>query len=180
MKQTARLGLLAIAIAAVPLTSAASKEPSPAPAPPDQIVAYHDSGVWEKDTQKAVDSATASLKAQLAKKPRKPAIVFDIDDTLESTYGCAARSNFERNAITICIATFDQTPIRPIWKLLRYAKRKKVAVFLITGRPDALRDGTLKQLKEAGLKGRYTLVTRPNDQFAQPPLPYKSGARKQV
>jgi predicted secreted acid phosphatase len=180
MRQTACIGLLALAVAAVPLASAASKEPKPAPAPPDQIVAYHDSGEWNKDTQAVVDSATKSLKAQLKKKPDQPAIVFDIDDTLESTYDCAARSNFDRGAITGCIATFDQTPIRPAWRLLRYAQKKKIALFLVTGRPDVLRRGTRKQLKEDGLRGGYTLVTRPNDELGKPAEDYKTQVRQDI
>jgi hypothetical protein len=51
--------------------------------------------------------------------------VFDIDDTLESTYACAKRGNFDRNAITACIANFDQQPIKPVWRLLRYGPEEE-------------------------------------------------------
>jgi acid phosphatase len=180
MNKPARLGLLALALAAVPLASAASREPTPAPAPPDQIAAYHDSGEWDKDTLAVVNAATKSLKAQLKKKLDKPAIVFDIDDTLESTYDCAKRGNFDRNAITVCILNFDQTPIKPTWKLLRYAQKNKVALFLITGRPDGLRAGTRKQLKEDGLRGRYTLVTRSDDELGKPAEEYKTQVRQDI
>jgi hypothetical protein len=40
----------------------------------------------------------------------------------------AARSNFDRNAITACQAQTDQTPIAPVWNLLKLAQKKKVAL----------------------------------------------------
>jgi predicted secreted acid phosphatase len=172
------LALVAAAVAAVPI-AASAKEP-PAPAPPDQITAYYESGAYAADLKKATDGATKSLKAQLKKKPKKPAIVFDIDDTLESTYDCAKRSNFDRTAITVCQAQFDQQPIKPVWALLKLAQKNKVAVYVITGRPEGLEQGTRDQLKKDGLKGKYTLIMRPNDEFGQPAQPYKAAERKEV
>jgi predicted secreted acid phosphatase len=167
------------AVAAIPFAAATASEPAQ-PATPEQIVAYHDSGEWDQDIATTTAAATKSLKSQLVKKPRKPAIVIDIDDTLESSYECMKRSNFERSSSALCVLNFDQTPIAPTWKLLKLAQKSKVAVYLITGRPDGLRDGTIKQLKEDGLKGRYVLVTRQNDQLGQPAAPYKTAARKAI
>jgi predicted secreted acid phosphatase len=180
MELRTRLGLLAVALSVVPVASTAlAKEPA-APAPPDQITQYYESGEYAADLKKATDGATKSLKAQLKKEPKKPAIVFDIDDTLESTYECAKRSNFDRTAITVCQAQFDQQPIKPVWKLLKLAQKNKVAIYVITGRPEGLEQGTRDQLKKDGLKGKYTLVLRPNDEFGQPAQPYKAAARKDI
>jgi predicted secreted acid phosphatase len=174
------LGLLAVTVSALPLAaSAPAKEPT-APAPPEQIVQYYEGGDYAADLKKATDSATKSLKAQLKKKPKKPAIVFDIDDTLESTYECAKKSNFERNAITVCQAQTDQQPIAPVWKLLKLAQKKKVALYIITGRPVGIAPGTRAQLKRDGLKGKYTLIQRPNNQFGQPAKGFKAAERKKI
>ena len=174
------LGLLAVAVTAVPLVATATAEEPAAPAPPDQVIQYYESGEFNTDLKKVTDSATKSLKAQLKKKPKKPAIVFDIDDTLESTYACAKRSNFDRNAITVCQAQTDQTPIAPVWKLLKLAQKKKVALFVITGRPQGIEPGTREQLKRDGLKGKYTLVMRPNADLGKPAAGYKAAARKAI
>jgi predicted secreted acid phosphatase len=174
------LGLLAVAVTAVPLAaSATAKEPA-APAPPDQVVQYYESGEFDTDLKKVADSATKSLKSQLKKKPKKPAIVFDIDDTLESTYECAKKSNFDRTQTGICQANNEQTPIAPVWKLLKLAQKNKFAIFVITGRPQGIEPGTRQKLKKDGLKGKYTLVMRPNGDFGKPAQPYKTAARKNI
>ena len=180
MNAQIRLGLLVAAVSAVPLApTAAAKEP-PAPAPPEEITQYYESGEYDADLKKATAAATKSLTAQLKKKPKKPAIVFDIDDTLESTYECAKKSNFDRAAIGLCQARTEQTPIAPVWKLLKLAQKKKVALVVITGRPKGIAPGTTEQLKRDGLKGKYTLVMRPNSDFGTPAQPYKAKARKAI
>jgi len=163
----------------VPVAAATAHEPEQ-PATPEQIVEYYEGGHFDEDLAPVMKSATRSLKSQVAKKPRKPAIVFDIDDTLESTYDCAKRSNFDRNAISACQAQTDQTPIKPVWRLLKLAQKNKVALYIITGRPEGLRDATVAQLKRDGLTGKYTLVMRPNDEFGEPSAAYKAAARKAI
>lgn len=179
MIRSIRLALLAAAIAAVPFAAATAKEPKQ-PATPDQINQYYESGQYDADLKVVTDSATKSLKSQVARKPRKPAIVFDIDDTLESTYECGKRSNFDGNAIKACIAQTDQQPIKPVWKLLKLAQKDKVAVYVITARPEGLRANTVAQLKRDGLKGKYKLVMLPNDEFGQDAAPYKAAERKAI
>jgi predicted secreted acid phosphatase len=175
-----RLGLLAAALSAVPLAATATAHEPAQPATPEQIIEFYEGGHFKEEVDALTASATRSLKAQLRKKPRKPAIVFDIDDTLESTYDCAKRSDFNRNAISACQAQADQTPITQVWKLLKYAQKKKVALVIITGRPEGLEQVTRDQLKRDSLRGRYTLVMRPNDEFGQPSQPYKAAARKAI
>jgi predicted secreted acid phosphatase len=172
------LGLLAVAVTAVPV-AAVAKEPA-APAPPDQIVQYYEGGDYAKDLKTAADAATKSLKSQLKKKPKKPAIVFDIDDTLESTYDCAKAHNFDRTQIALCQVNNEQTAIKPVWALLKLAQKNKVAIFVITGRPQGIEPGTRQKLKDDGLKGKYTLVMRPNADFGKPAQPYKQAERKKI
>ena len=179
MKARFTLGLLAAACI-VPLATTAIADEPDQPATPAQITAYYDGGEYKADVDRITARATRSLKAQLERKPRRPAIVFDIDDTLESTYRCAKRSDFDRTAITVCQAQFDQTRITQVWRLLKYAQRREVALFLITGRPEGLRTGTRRQLRDDGLRGRYTLVMRPNDEFGDDSEPYKTAERRAI
>lgn len=172
-------GLLAAAAVLVIAAGAAADEPR-APAAPERIVRYYESGEYAADVKEATRGATRSLTAQLADKPHRPAMVLDIDDTLESTYACAKRSNFDRTAITVCQARLDQTPIRPVWSLVRLAQRRNVAIVVITARPQGLEAGTRKQLKDDGLKGRYTLVMRPDAEFGKPAAAFKTAARRAI
>ena len=180
MNARIRLGLLAAALSAVPFAAIAAADEPAAPGTPEQITQYYESGEYAGDLKAVTADATKSLTAQVKKNPKKPAIVFDIDDTLESTYDCAKRSNFDRNAITACQAQTDQTPIAPVWKLLKLAQKQKVALFVITARPVGIEQSTRAQLKRDGLKGKYTLVMRPNSDLGQPAAPYKSAARKAI
>ena len=174
------LGLLAVAVSAVPLAATATAEEPAAPAPPDQVIQYYESGDYDADLKNVTGNATRWLKQELKKKPKKPAIVFDIDDTLESTYACAKKSNFDRTQTGICQANNEQTPIAPVWKLLKLAQKNKVSIVVITGRPQGIEPGTRQKLKEDGLKGKYTLVMRPNGDFGKPAKPYKTAARKAI
>jgi predicted secreted acid phosphatase len=171
------LVLLSIGLVAVPASATEPKQP----ASPEQIIAYHDSGQWDKDIQASVDKAKTTLDKALAKKVKKPAIVFDIDDTLLSAYNCAKPDNFQRGPIAVCVVTGKQTKIKQTVALYKYAQKKKVAVFLITARPENLRTQTIGHLKAAGLTGYKGLSLRPtNDPNTSTQVPYKSGERKKI
>jgi predicted secreted acid phosphatase len=181
MKRNLTLLAATSAIALVPLGIATAKEPTQ-PASSDAIIAYHDSGEWDADTAAVTKQAKTSLIAQLKKKPKKPAIVFDIDDTLESSYDCQkASGSFGQVPSAVCVAQSNQTPIPQTKSLFKYAQKKKVAVDLITGRPEGLRQATIDELKRDGFTGKFKLYLRPNDDPNKDSvIPYKSGARKSI
>lgn len=180
MRRT-RLALLAAVVSVVPFAAVAGAEEPAAPASPEAIVEYYEGPAKEFDADvKAVAArATRSLKSQLKKKPKKPAIVFDIDDTLESTYRCAKASNFDRAAIARCQVRGEQDPIKPVWRLLKYAQRRKLRIILITGRPQGIEPSTKQQLRRDGLRGRYTLIMKPNAD-RRTAAAYKSAERKKI
>lgn len=167
-------GLLAAAIGV-------AKEPK-APATPAQIRAYHDSGEWNSDTAKQVAKARAFVKGWLKshKKPRpkKPAIVLDIDDTSLSLYKCAEARDFD--AASLCAVQDDLPAIKQVRSLYRYVRAQKVAVFFITGRPEPLRALSAKNLKAAGYAGKLDLTLKPTSNHDDSLVPYKSGARKKI
>jgi predicted secreted acid phosphatase len=181
MKRPLTLVATAAVAAAIPLAVATAKEPTQ-PATPDQINKYRDSGQWDKDIDTVVAKAKTSLTTQLkAKKPpKKPAIVFDIDDTIESGYACQKKSDFDNTSRVLCVVQGDQVPIPQTKALYKYALKKKVNVFFITGRPEGLRDATVAQLKKDGFGKYKELDLRPNDDSNSSLIPYKSGARKAI
>jgi predicted secreted acid phosphatase len=158
-----------------------AKEPK-APATPAQIRAYHDSGEWSSDTTKQVARAKAFvkgwLKAHAKPRPKKPAIVLDIDDTSLSLYKCAEARDFED--ASLCAVQSDLPAIRQVRSLYRYARARKVAVFFITGRPEPLRDLSAKNLKAAGYTGKLDLTLKPTSYDDDSVIPYKSGARRKI
>ena len=74
--------------------------------------------------------------------------MLDIDDTSLSLYECAKARDFE-DAVAVR-GPVDLPAIRQVRSLYRWARKQKVAVFFITGRPEPLRDLTVTGLKAAG------------------------------
>ena len=153
---------------------------SPTPCP-DSAVPYHQSGQWNRDISSIVTRAKGFLKRTLERRrPAHPAIVLDIDDTSLSLYSCLKRYDFERVAVARCVVAGGLSAIRQTRSLVRYAHKRHVSVFFVTGRPEPLRDLTVKNLRAAGYGGRWRLVMRPTDDSNASVIPYKRGARRKI
>jgi hypothetical protein len=82
----------------------------------------------------------------------KPALVFDIDDTLLNTYDYTLSAQFgydpTENAVWVNNAAFPAVFGMP--KLIHLARKDGYRIFFITGRPESQRDATKKNLKQDG------------------------------
>jgi acid phosphatase len=133
-------------------------EPVP-PASPAEIREYHDSGSWAHD----ISRATSAARAQLARThARRPMLVLDVDDTSLSDYGCWERRDFHGGGA--CSRSGRLPPIRQTRSLYRYARGHRIAVAFITGRREARRSETLRNLARAGYRGKLRLRMRPDGQ----------------
>ena len=109
--------LIIVCLAPALAGATASADEPKAPAPPDEIVAYRDSGEWIADTRRAARSARRLIRRHL--DLRRPAIVLDVDDTSLSNYECLKDVDFERGA-----ADCARLPAIPqTLSLYRYARR---------------------------------------------------------
>lgn len=179
-----KTGLVLITVlllAIVPIASATE----PTGKTPAEIREYRESGDWNRAIVKQVKKAKAYLKqrTQGERAPRKPALVLDIDETALDNYPCFE----ERGGIPYddlvnaqCVTAFDAPAIRPVRSLFKRARDLKVAVFFITGRPVAIRQGSLDNLRSAGYTGKYELILQPEGYDKPSRVPFKSGARKQI
>jgi len=153
--------------------TATADEP-PAPAPPDEIIAYHDSGEWEADTERVVRRARRVLRRHL--DDHRPALVLDIDDTSLSNYECLKAVDFDRAA-----ADCGARPAIPqTLRLYRYARTHGVAVFFITGRRERARQETVDNLRAEGYRRWKQLRMRPNDQTASRRDGWKARTRRAI
>ena len=173
--------LIALLLAAVP--ALAATEPTGKSA--DQINSFYSSGAWKKAVTKQTDKA----KAYLAKrthgkhKARKAALVLDIDETSLNNYPCFKATGgipYDAAKNAACVVKYDAPAIKPTLSLFKRAKALHVKVFFITARPEAIRDGTLQNLRKAGYTGKYELFLQPTDYTKDSKVPYKSGARKSI
>jgi predicted secreted acid phosphatase len=150
-----------------------------------QIREYRNSGAWDRAIAAQVKRAKAYLKQRTdaRRAPKKPALVLDIDETSLDNYPCLAERGgipYDGGVYAGCVVAYDAPAIEQVRSLFRRAKRLGVAVFFITGRPEALREGTLRNLRAAGYTGKYELFLEPEGYDEESAVPYKSGARRSI
>jgi predicted secreted acid phosphatase len=183
MRTRAKLALAFVLLLVAVVPAFAATTPTGKSA--DDIRAYYDSGDWNRAVKKQATKAKAYLVKRTHGKraARKPALVLDIDETSLDNYPCLNESGgipYSAVPYAVCVVAYDAPAIKPVRSLFRLAKDLKVKVFFITGRPEAIRAGTLQNLKAAGYKGRYELILQPAGYNDPSTVPYKSGARKQI
>lgn len=140
---------------------------------------YKDSGRWDRDNMGVAEQAIRYLDSKLGEKNGKPAIVLDIDDTSLSNYPYELPHDFGFvSSEWLAWANKSDAPALPgTLKLYQHAKEKGVYVFFVTGRAEALRESTVKNLESAGFKAFDGIYTKP-DGYAEPSVvPFKSGVR---
>ena len=110
--------------------------------------------------------------------------MLDIDETSLNNYPCLDREGglpYQAGVYAGCVVEFKAPAIKPVLSVFKLAQKRHVRVVFITGRPEAIRDGTLDNLKAAGFKGKYDLVLQPPSRGGDASMvPYKSGARRAV
>ena len=101
-----------------------------------------------------IEAKTKSYLATAVHKGKKPALVFDVDDTTLNTYNYEVYSSFAYNPSTN--AEFVNQGLFPevygMPALVNWAKAKGYTVFFLTGRPTTQRDGTVANLKKVGYR----------------------------
>ena len=167
-----------VALSAVlPGPVAGAREPR-APASPEAIVRYRDSGEWTRDISAVTRRARKFLARRLERRrPRRPAIVLDIDDTSLSNYACFKAENFSDEASALCAVGGRLPAIPQTRSLFRFARKRRVAVFFITGRPESQRAATERNLRTAGYEGWTQVVMVPNGDHFATAAAYKAPVR---
>ena len=161
--------------------------------PASQVISYYTSGEVARD-QGYVASAARKWTRQWIKrecgstKPArvrdcKAAAVFDIDDTLKSSFPLLSSAtpsfSYDQAASRVAIASCSKPVIEAIELLYHDLSKMGVAIFLVTGRPATQRDETIACLKSAGLIGWKELILRPAGNKGSAAL-YKSLTRKGI
>jgi hypothetical protein len=118
---------------------------------------------WAKDTARQVADARRALKRALDHHVAHPAIVLDVDDTSELTYGLNADSDFGYDPVKSenAINNGDFPAIEATMDFANYAAQRGAKVFFVTGRPEHQRPATLKNLANEGYPA-------PADAFLKP------------
>ncbi len=163
----------------------------------DEVVTYYEKQ-YEHDANRIGRRARAALRKEVKRgtaqaDSRKPAIMFDIDDTALSLYECEkAGGDFGNTPLIGCVvgAGVETTTgtgkglprIQPVFRLFQLARRLEVSVFFITGRPSSAAQISRQNLRAQGYTGPFELTTYPSPVPAVgvPLTPYKSGERARI
>ena len=165
----------------------------------EMIRAYHDSGRFAADLNQIAGRAQRDLRTQLKRlkynrtkgaykkckhkrgkrrcKRVNPALVLDIDDTALSRYAHLDAVDFDYSGVVLGVVEADSPPIQPTLDLYRFAIKRDVNVFFITGIPPELRAGTEKNLQDAGYSQWNDVSMKPT---GVPVVEFKSGERKRI
>jgi hypothetical protein len=156
-----------------------------------RLIAYHDCacdcGCYADDVRRVGGQALAFLKDYLDAHPkdnegdRKPAVVFDIDETALSNWENLKRTDFgySHDEFVGWEKQAKATAIVPTLQLFEFARDHNVATFFITGRAECEREFTIKDLTAAGYKGWTGLIMNRADS-PHATSDYKSGERKKL
>ena len=155
-------------------------------------ISYRKSGAYEAGLAMVDDMATDWLKSR-APKATNPALVLDVDETALSNWKIITRDDFGRPIAGSCDlaldapcgwAAWDQLgrdpAIKPTLSLFQVAKSLNVAVFFITGRPEAQRAATERNLVDQGYVGYRKLYMVPANQSFASAADFKSPVRAEI
>lgn len=144
----------------------------------DQAEVTRAARVWAKKWARDVCGTTPAKVRDC-----KLAAVFDIDDTLLSSYPTLATNSpaFTYSPVTDDTATSQCTTpvIQPVKELYLALQRMGYATVLITGRSESKRDATIACLNRNGISGWETLVMKPSGSTQQASA-YKAQARREL
>lgn len=149
-----------------------------------ELKEWHNSGKYATCFAEAARPGKAWLeRAIAARKPgERLAVVFDIDETLLSNWGYLTKEGFALSwdSFKAWLRANNDPVLEPTKEIFNLAKASGVTIFLISGRHEAQRADTLRQLKVVGLTGWEGLYLRPKDYTEESIVPFKSGVRREL
>lgn len=148
------------------------------------VRAYHESGAYLEEVSKIARDAQNYLDQRLREGINKPAIVFDVDETLLSNYEYLDKQVDFAYQKQLNVANEhlrnDLPPLTPVVDLCRYALNHQVSVFIITGRFERRKSATEANLKKIGCEGYRDIYFRETSEEILPAADYKTAERKVI
>lgn len=148
----------------------------------ERLIRYHDSGEYDREIREVANDARDYLDVRVrhASKDEKLAAVFDIDETSLSNWEVMNGCGFCSYPTQLKLYPNAQgSAIIPTLELFNHAKKMGVAVFFVTGRQNAQREATIKNLTDVGYSGWADLVMQP-DGNKKPAREFKSIDRQLI
>ncbi len=177
------ISLITIIIFIFPILSLAAEPPNLYFAK-KQLIHYHDCGQYASDQDLVISNAKSCLekKIQGNNDNKKLALVLDIDETALSLYEFKHKLDFgwSEKDFKLTVKKADMKVIPATLNLYNFAKKHGVAVFFISGRHEALREATIKNLKAVGYDNWDGLYLHPNHHKHKVLASFKTEKRKLI
>ena len=150
----------------------------------DEVTKYHKNGGYLKDVKMQSDMAIAYITKRVENKKDKEklAVVFDIDDTMLNQFDYEIANDYSQvMKMKLEYQKKGMIPAnKPVLELYNFAKKNDVAIFIITGRYDDMKDITLMNLKNQGYNNYKNIYfdypSNPNKTAKD----YKTAIRKEI
>lgn len=153
----------------------------------DALKQYHactcSCGCYARDMKLQADRAIAFLRGRTAHAGQeKLGLVLDIDETTLSNYAEMEKAGFayDAKAFNDWVESAQAPAIPGTLRLFHEAKRLGVRVFFLTGRPEAQRAATEKNLRTQGFDGWERLILREPGQEKLTAEDFKSAVRGRI
>ena len=153
-----------------------------------EVRQYHDCtckcGCYAHDLDAQADRAIEFLHRLAARRRphEKLALILDIDDTTLSTYAqmMGADFGYDPASYDAWLAAAQAPAIPGTLRIYKEAQKLGLSVFFITGRKEALRAATERNLRAQGFDNWNLLVMLPTDHGSQTTGAFKAEARRQI
>ena len=181
MTRSAPRRALALALPACLLLTVAATAPAATvrtAATADQLRAGK--AAYERSVTAGWTKATKLLDVQLAKHPKRPTVVLDIDETTMSNWGCFDAASFDLSGLATCVVTGRSVAFPGAKAFIKHARARKAAIAFITGAPAAVCPARKANLVAQGIRPPFTLTCRPATDAHDSLIPYKSAARRKL
>jgi acid phosphatase len=173
---------LGVAIVALAVAGCATCEPQPnLGVLRNRLVHWEQTGAYKACFDSEAAKAHAWLRAVIAaRRVAKPAVVLDIDETALSNWDFlrAHAMDIFSPAFPEWSATHGASVLPATLAIFNEARRAGVPVFFITGRAEAMRATTERELRAAGYSGWAAIHLKPDNYPHHSIIPFKSGVRR--
>lgn len=132
-----------------------------------EILRYVDSGEYTRQIAQVAERANAWIERRAAERDagERLAVVFDVDETMLSNLPTMTREDFGYvpAAWDAWVEAAQAPAIEPVREVYRTARRLGVEVFFITGREEASRAATARNLRAIGCGDYEALICKPKE-----------------
>jgi acid phosphatase len=145
-----------------------------------ELMEYYNSGTYNDEINRVIENAKTYLKNK--GKIEKQAVVFDIDETVLSNFKFMKENRFEFDLSQweVWANAHKAMAIPASLKFYNWVKNNGYTIFFVTGRSEAARAGTIRNLKDAGFSGWKELIMRNDAEMKLSMERYKTNVRKNI